>query len=265
MSWLFSRALVEEFLADTCSDGAPSAQLNGTPMRQAYLCSDKMTEFLRLSRFGMTCERLTVSLGEELLASYREDFLVRTSPSQVKGGGYDTVREVDSGRKWYALLAMYDHVTHSLKIPQHSLFEDWMMSLRTLPRSGMMRNGLVWGRKTLEHLTAVNGSGYWPTPTVSGNYNRRGASANSGDGLATAVRRWPTPTAHNAKETNAPSESLRHTPTLAAQVGGKLNPTWVEWLMGWPIGWTDLQPLATGRFQQWLQQHFSHCTNEYTD
>jgi DNA (cytosine-5)-methyltransferase 1 len=49
-------------------------------------------------------------------------------------------------------------------------------------------------------------------------------------------RMWPTPTAHNAKETNAPSEALRNTPILAAQVGGSLNPTWVEWLMGFPIG-----------------------------
>jgi hypothetical protein len=30
--------------------------------------------------------------------------------------------------------------------------------------------------------------------------------------------------------------------------GGQLNPTWVEWLMGWPLGWTDLKPLATDRY-----------------
>jgi len=66
---------------------------------------------------------------------------------------------------------------------------------------------------------------------------------------------WPTPTAHNAKETNAPSESQRNTPTLAAQVGGTLNPTWVEWLMGWPLGWTDLKPLGTGKLQAWLLSH----------
>jgi hypothetical protein len=30
--------------------------------------------------------------------------------------------------------------------------------------------------------------------------------------------------------------------------GGRLNPTWVEWLMGWPIGWTDLEPLAMDRY-----------------
>lgn len=27
---------------------------------------------------------------------------------------------------------------------------------------------------------------------------------------------------------------------LNDQIGGQLNPTWVEWLMGFPIGWTDL-------------------------
>jgi DNA (cytosine-5)-methyltransferase 1 len=96
-------------------------------------------------------------------------------------------------------------------------------------------------------------------------------------------RLWPTPTAHMAKETNAPSEHKRNTPTLTAQVnwptprtkgmcggsgaweqlkantsieearsmvagnGGKLNPTWVEWLMGWPLEWTDLKPLETDK------------------
>jgi hypothetical protein len=26
-----------------------------------------------------------------------------------------------------------------------------------------------------------------------------------------------------------------------AKNGGQLNPEWVEWLMGWPIGWTELK------------------------
>ena len=93
----------------------------------------------------------------------------------------------------------------------------------------------------------------WPTPTVCGNYNRKGASPSSGDGLATAVNKWPTPTAHNSKETNAPSEALRNEPTLASRVGGQLNPTWVEWLMGWPLGWTDLKPSAMDK---------SHCVQQ---
>ena len=29
------------------------------------------------------------------------------------------------------------------------------------------------------------------------------------------------------------------------QVGGQLNPTWVEWLMGFTPGWTDLNASET--------------------
>ena len=71
----------------------------------------------------------------------------------------------------------------------------------------------------------------WPTPTVCGNHNRKGASANSGDGLSTA-----------AKEGLPPN-------------GGALNPTWVEWLMGWPLGWTDCAASATDKFRQWCASH----------
>lgn len=38
-------------------------------------------------------------------------------------------------------------------------------------------------------------------------------------------------------------------------IGGQLNPNWVEWLMGWPIGWTALKPLVTGKCQQWRRLH----------
>ena len=32
---------------------------------------------------------------------------------------------------------------------------------------------------------------------------------------------------------------------LNDQIGGQLNPTWVEWLMGFPLGWTDLNASET--------------------
>jgi hypothetical protein len=32
---------------------------------------------------------------------------------------------------------------------------------------------------------------------------------------------------------------------LNDQIGGQLNPMWVEWLMGFPIGWTDLSVSET--------------------
>jgi len=43
------------------------------------------------------------------------------------------------------------------------------------------------------------------------------------------------------------------------QQAGQLNPSWVEWLMGWPIEWTDLKPLETDKFrnvQQWHSEFF---------
>ncbi len=39
------------------------------------------------------------------------------------------------------------------------------------------------------------------------------------------------------------------------QTGMRLNPMWVEWLMGWPLGWTDLKPLEMDRCQPAPQQH----------
>jgi len=43
--------------------------------------------------------------------------------------------------------------------------------------------------------------------------------------------------------------------SLIDQTGGQLNPPWVEWLMGWPLGWTDLKPLGMDKYRQWQQQH----------
>jgi len=72
------------------------------------------------------------------------------------------------------------------------------------------------------------------------------------------VQKWPTPRAN--KPEGYSSERFR--PTLAQiateqdkPLGGQLNPDWVEWLMGWPIGWTDLKPLGMDKFREWLRLH----------
>jgi DNA (cytosine-5)-methyltransferase 1 len=83
----------------------------------------------------------------------------------------------------------------------------------------------------------------FPTPTICGNYNRAGSAPNSGNGLETFVRMYPTPTANDSKNNNPPSqrkENGRHSDQLNVVAGGSLNPDWVEWLMGLPVGWTDI-------------------------
>jgi DNA (cytosine-5)-methyltransferase 1 len=86
---------------------------------------------------------------------------------------------------------------------------------------------------------------HWPTPSVKGNYNRIGLSPTSGDGLATAVSKWPTPTARDYKDTgdlaNVPTNGLLGRPVSPSRASGSLNPTWVEWLMGFPAEWTALK------------------------
>jgi hypothetical protein len=290
MSWLFSQVLVEEYLGDTCLDGEPSALLSGNSTQQAYCAQDKMTDFSRLSRFGMTYKPLTESRGEELLMLYRAGFHAKTSLPLEKEQEL-TENDQECGGRWQGLLARYDPSTHSLRTVQCSLLEDLNESLQTWPKWGSMRNGECFQQPMLEQTISENEFGslekipnnldffhtpnttgldggsnsrkalkkrmeQWPTPDA--NCGQRGTQPNwtpkrkSGHSaqytINQAVRdKFPTPTAHNSKEGAYPAEFTRKTPTLATHAGGKLNPMWVEWLMGWPLGWTDLKQLETDK------------------
>ena len=99
----------------------------------------------------------------------------------------------------------------------------------------------------------------WPTPTTqdSDKANKQ-MRHNHQNGLTAVVfhreKMWPTPTAHLGQEGAYPAEYTRNTPTLTAVAtqadglphsSGRLNPEWVEWLMGVPTGWTDLECWVT--------------------
>ena len=267
MAWLISNALMqdyesslcsqgqgEESLGDTCSDGEQSAQSNLTPTPQAYCAPDKTTEFLRLFLFGMTFAPLTESHGEELLTWYLAGFHAKTYPLPERA--LESAESVaDCGRTWPGLLAKYDHDSCSWKTVQLSLLGDSDECSVTWPRWGMTQGGAAYQLPTAALGTNATVSGLLPTLTVCGNYNRKGASATSGDGLATALKKWPTLTCQDAKNNGAPSQMERNTKPLNAEVGGPLNPEWCEWFMGFPVGWTELKPLEMHKFQSWQQQH----------
>jgi hypothetical protein len=127
------------------------------------------------------------------------------------------------------------------------------------------KGGRVTPRKSREggNLIEAVSARMWPIPTVFGNYNRKGVSPQSGDGLATAVKMYPTPCANedsyrlngNSQQSNSLGALARKEAINEGNDGGQLNPTWVEWLMGWPLGWTDLKPSETDKFQQWRHSH----------
>lgn len=121
----------------------------------------------------------------------------------------------------------------------------------------------------------------WPTPTAQDSKLRSNPSQMKRHSPPlSAVVMFPTPQvadnkfAYNAKRENIEALKGKHQMCLAHAVqeeelkkdpnvthGGALNPMWVEWLMGWPIGWTDLKPLAMDKYQLWLQQHSAPFTN----
>lgn len=83
-------------------------------------------------------------------------------------------------------------------------------------------------------------------------YRRDGTKAQMD--LQTYVRLWPTPQSRDWKGSSGRSLKGQEF-DLPTAVGGKLNPIFVEWLMEWPLGWTDLKPLAMDKFRSWLRQH----------
>jgi site-specific DNA-cytosine methylase len=103
----------------------------------------------------------------------------------------------------------------------------------------------------------------WPTPTTqevehpqaelttTGRRKSKNGKTSHSLGLADAVQMWPTPTASSWGNTGSREMLDKHIASgniteqdkraMTAGNGGKLNPTWVEWLMGFPTGWTDLE------------------------
>jgi hypothetical protein len=294
MSWLFSQALVEEYLGASSLDGEQSAPLNGKPTQQAYCAPGKMTDFSRLSRFGMTYKPLTENRGEELLTLFREDFHAKTSAQQEKAQEL-MESEVECGEKWHASFVKYDPDSFLWRTHQCSLLGDLDEFLETWPQWGLMQNGECWEQRTLERRIrgtefglSPNGVDSFHTPNTTGldggSNSRRALRKKMGlptpnsrdwkDGQTAGNRKspglgvvahWPTPRATDFKgatsaEAMSKAAARGFSPNLpeatAASVGGgKLNPMWVEWLMGWPLGWTDLKPLATDKSHCAPQQH----------
>jgi hypothetical protein len=150
-----------------------------------------------------------------------------------------------------------------------------MLAKKAESREEWSAMGFRKGRGAKERL--------WPTPsahkqTASGDLvNADGTpwdgeskphSKKTGKPVQTAlldrVKMFPTPGANedsyrlagNSQQSNglgamARREALEQDPVS----GGQLNPTWVEWLMGWPLGWTDCAALVTDKFQQWQRSH----------
>ena len=273
MSWLYSRALVAEFSAGTCSDGAPFAQSNSTPTPPVYWSPGKMTDTCPPSQFGMTCEPLTASRGAELLTWFRAAFPAKTLAAPEKAAAL-TEPEAACGWRWPGSFAKFSPALCSWKTRQRLLVGDLASYSVTWPRWGTMRNGECSAHTTPAHLTSAIGSGLWQTPVADDAHPRAAGKWNSrGEPKLSAQVLYPTPaaqhygTTNNGKRGDGSTYRTAGKPSLATVArkslwpdgvprnGGQLNPAWVAWLMGWPIGWTDLKPLEMDKCRRWRRLH----------
>ena len=198
---------------------------------------------------------------------YAADSPARTLATQEKAPA-SKGNEAVSGSSSLESFASYDRDSSSWKTYQLCLGGDLEEFSGTWPRAGTMQNGTAYLLNPSAPLTAVTGSswsrGEYPTP----NATEYGTSQNEGKvphkrptagtpSLYTWARQWPTPTASDSTSsgrfgyngqkfmtlTDATVRSGRLDRTTCKHGGDckpTLTPRFVEWLMGFPTGWTDL-------------------------
>ena len=194
------------------------------------------------------------------------DSLVKTSASQARAQDLPESAAA-SGTSSTGSSTKLSRTTRLLKTCQPFGLKDWTTYSGRSLRSGMTRSGTVYPLQPLALLTDATESGLWPTPRAQD--SKHGAAtdwelttdhAGTVGSLRVQVvkRMWPTPAARDYRGANGYETTLDkieqgrrahldQLPNAVQVVEGKairgtLNPTWVEWLMGFPLGWTDLKP-----------------------
>lgn len=236
MSWHYSRALVEAFSGASYLDGQRFVPWKSTPIAQDDYSSGKMKDTLHRSPFGMMYVPSTDDLGVELLTWFLEGFLVRTSPALAADLEFLEISP-GYGLKCSESSPMFNRPGYSLKTLNTCVLEDLDEYSGTLTAWGMTRLGVSLELKIVKPRTAEIECGLLPTPTTKCNE------------LSPSMSKWQ---AHRRLK-----EFMTQIGNTPQNNGGQLM-SFREWMMGWPIGWTALEPLETGRFQQFLDWHGRH-------
>ena len=133
-------------------------------------------------------------------------------------------------------------------------------SLVDFPRSGMTVGGTLYQRRTLAHRTSESAGGslpmlnMWNTPNTMDSLTFKSQDALNHE-YTTARPGRTNP--NNLRDQVAVQEGLRLWPastesdTVITHTAGQLSATWVCWLMGIPLGWDSLEPLAEGAYEEW--------------
>lgn len=286
MSYIFLQEQGEESSAECFSDIPPSALLKSRTILGESYFNDSETEYSRNSQFGTMSAPSMESLGGDQLMLFAEASPAKTSVQQVKAEEFpEHVRAY--GKNMRELLEKYGLKLYSRKTLHCFELGDLELSSKIWPAWGIMQDGVCWELGTSVRHIEETECGFWLTPKASdigkgenqetflkrmGNRSNRCAQS-----LPAQVRMphtwpigtltpqiWPTPLARDTIA-DCPAERRRQTPHLETEIKirqnipleqkARLNPSWVEWLMGWPIGFTELKPLATDKFRNVQNWH----------
>lgn len=284
MSYTFLQGLGEESSAASYSDIPASVLSSGTPTPGESYSRGNGTTCYRAFQSGTTFRRLMERRGAGALMSSLAVSRVRTYPQSERARASKETSP-DCGSTWPESSVRFDRDT-SLWKTRHSLFpEDWIPLSGIFPPWGMLRRGESLEPMISAFPTGGNESGLWATPSARDWKDTPGMSksreagrtrvdqlarqvyaAQDGSGLFTPPTATEMDTALAVEMILAiagvpglPWKSVNTLNTTAnctpAPASGLLNPQWVEWLMGWPLGWTDLRPLETDNYQLWRRSH----------
>lgn len=224
---------VSEWLSRTRE---PAATLSETTTASELSRPESETECWTTRLSGTTLPTSTENRGEDTSTSSAGAFLANRGATPVVEGRWRT--SGGCGRSSLGLFAKLSPDLSFWKTCQGSLFEDLEQCLEIWPKWGSMQNGACYLRAPLVPHIHGKGCSYWPTPDAS--------LGNGGWSQGTARMKLTTGTRKSGAKIGS---SLKFDPKLLRefeeQGGGGLNPVWVEWLAGLPLGWTDLEPLAT--------------------
>ena len=259
MAWIYLPASVESALhSQSGSDPLPTVRLTSTA--SASCKPDSQTVHFQTRQSGTTLQRSEEAICQSSQILSMADSHVRTLAMQDLEQAWQE-SEAGFSLKSSACLARLDRASCSWRTSQLSLFEEPITSELNWPRSGMIVAGRLYRLQALAHHIKGIGGGVWPTPLASDAQNslytrkecqEKGYAYMLIRAVAeTESRKWPTPTAGDTYLGAASGGRIKN-PSLARKIYnelsaeiGKLNPMWIEWLMGYPIGWTACEPLET--------------------
>jgi hypothetical protein len=201
-----------------------------------------------------TCAPSTLPLFDETELppmSSAEAGLAKTSAQRAQALAW-TEHAADYGAKSPEYLATFDPDGRCWKTAQTCLGLTGDLTLAafsgTWPRSGTMSNGIASRLQPLTHPTSVIASGLWRTgekllPTLTARDWR------SGKALPETMARNSRPLNETVVAELLPTLTATRRSGLQSHgenaILGSLNPTWCEWYMGLPIGWSALEPSET--------------------